>query len=286
MTTRIRSRYVMAGGVRTHYSESGGDGETIVALHGGGAGSSGLAGAGSLMEALPDTLRTIALDSVGGFGLTDPKVPYEYGLQSRVDHLEAFLDALCIDRVTLVGNSQGAWAAVKYALLHPERVQRLILIGSATIATALGVPEEHSPGLQVLRGYDGTREGMKTLLEMLAFNHDKITDELIDIRYETARRPGVMEAYKAAVQSNRKLQTDELLRFQFDLRDSLPLLTTKIPTIFIWGNDDKFALPSVGKQVQERLPNVPFFWVDQAGHQVQTDQPEQTAKIIRDFLNW
>lgn len=276
----------MAGGIRTHYSESGNGDTTLVALHGGGAGSSGLAGAGSLMEALPNNVRTIALDSVGGFGLTDPAAPYQYGLQSRVDHLESFLDALCLDRVSLLGNSQGAWAAVKYALLHPERVHRLILIGSATIATSLGVAEEHSPGLQVLRGYDGTRAGMKTLLEMLVYDHDKITDDLIDVRYETASRAGVMEAYKAAVQSNRKLQTDELLRYQFDLREALPALTNRIPTIFIWGNDDKFALPSVGKQVQERLPNVPFFWVDKAGHQVQTDQPEETAKIIQNFMNW
>ena len=90
----LRSRFVMAGGIRTHYSEVGDNGPLIIALHGGGAGSSGAAGAGPLMQALPDEFRVVALDGVGGYGLTDPAAPSPYGLQSRVDHLEDFVDAL------------------------------------------------------------------------------------------------------------------------------------------------------------------------------------------------
>ena len=141
----LRSRYVMAGTVKTHYSEVGDNGPVVIALHGGGAGSSGAAGAGPLMQAMPETFRILAPDAVGGFGLTDPAAPAPYGLQSRVDHLEDVIDALCLDRISLLGNSQGAWVAARYALLHPEKVEHLVLIGTSTIATALGVPEQHSP---------------------------------------------------------------------------------------------------------------------------------------------
>ena len=99
----------MARGVKTHYTESGGDGPLLIAMHGGGAGSSGAAGIGAFMLLLADTFRVTGLDSVGGFGQTNPAGSVKYSLQSRVDHLAAFADALCLDRFSLIGNSQGAW---------------------------------------------------------------------------------------------------------------------------------------------------------------------------------
>ncbi len=280
----LRSRYVMAGGVKTHYAEVGENGPVVIALHGGGAGSSGAAGAGPLMQAFPSDYRVLAPDAVGGFGLTDPSAPSPYGLQSRVDHLEDFVDALCLDRFALLGNSQGAWVAARYAMLHPEKVEKLVLIGTATISSAMGIPELHSPGMAALRGYDGTREGMRKLLDSLIVAKHKITDELIDLRYDTACRPGVMDAFRAGTKANRLLQTDPILRLQFDMTTALPALAKVIPTILMWGENDEFALPEVGRKLEKLLPEVPFHWIAKAGHQVQTDQPQQTADVIVKFL--
>src|ERR1700753_2459055 len=95
MLHEIRSRYVMANGVRAHYWESGNGGATLIALHGGGAGSSGMAGMGPLLERLGGDARVIAPDSVGGFGLTDPYAPVPYGLMGRGEQLVDFMAALC-----------------------------------------------------------------------------------------------------------------------------------------------------------------------------------------------
>ncbi len=114
-----RSRWVRSNGVRTHYVESGGDGPIIVVLHGGGHGSSGLSGMGLLMQKLAGDIRMVAPDSVGGYGLTDVTAPTPQGLINRVDHTRDFVDALCLDRFTILGNSQGAWAASQYALENP-----------------------------------------------------------------------------------------------------------------------------------------------------------------------
>src|SRR5580658_7674413 len=100
----------MVDGVKTHYTESAGDGPVILGLHGGGHGSSGAAGLGRLFDLLGDRYRVIGLDSIGAYGETDP-VPLREGLQSRVDHAATFLDTLCIEKATLMGNSQGAWCA-------------------------------------------------------------------------------------------------------------------------------------------------------------------------------
>lgn len=284
MLSTVRSRYVMANGVRTHYWESGDDGPAIVALHGGGAGSSGLAGMGPLLERLGSDYRVIAPDSVGGFGKTDVYAPVPLGLMSRVYHLADTLDALCLDKFTLIGNSQGAWAAAQYAILHPERVEKIILISSLTIANSLGIKQPPTEALRALNNYDGTREGMKRILQALIIDPKRITDKLIDERQAAATRPGALEAFAAFGKNSAKLREHPLYALQNDMTKSLPTLTKTIPTIFIWGDADTFALPETGREIAKHVPDAKFHWVGGAGHQVQTDSPDEATKIIRGFL--
>lgn len=284
MPSEVRSRFVMANGVRTHYSESGGDGRVIVALHGGGAGSSGMAGMGPLLERLGTDFRVIAPDSVGGFGLTDPYAPVPYGLMSRVAHTADFIDALCLPKVTLIGNSQGAWAAAQYAILRPDRVEKIILISSLTIANSLKIKQRPTDALKALNDYDGTREGMKRILQALIIDPKRITDQLIDERQAAATRPGALEAFRAFGRNSAILRDNPVYALQNDMNTSLPTLTKAIPTIFIWGDSDTFALPETGREIEKRVPDAKFYWVPGAGHQVQTDKPDEVAKIIRAFL--
>ena len=279
-----RSRFVMTNGFRTHYTESGGDGPVVVALHGGGAGSSGAAGMDALMQRLSPDIRVIAIDSVGGFGLTDVNAPSPHGILSRAEHVGAVADALCLDRFVILGNSQGAWAASRYAISNPDRIQSMILIGTSTVAMAMDIKVEKNAAMLALQGYDGTREGMRKLLQAIVYDKSIITENLIDLRYAAATRPGAMEAFKTAVKGNERLRTDPLMRAIFFLGDSLPAFTKSIPTTFIWGENDEFAIPELGRQIEAKLPDATFEWVAQAGHQVQNDQPEICAKIVENFV--
>lgn len=284
MTMELRSRFVSVNGTMTHYTESGNDGPVIVAAHGGGPGASGEAGMAALMRQIPPEYRVIALDSVGGFGRTDPRAPVPYGLQSRVDHLAGFADAIGLERFTLLGNSQGAWVAARYGVTHPDRLERLVLIGTMTIAMAMGLPEEQTPGMQAFRGYDGSRDAMRRLLEGLVYDPATITDELVELRYASASRPGAMDSFAAASRGTRHLQTDPVLRTQFDMREALPALTAAVPTIVIWGENDSFAPAAMGRKLEPMLPAARFHFVDQAGHQVQNDQPEACADLLARFM--
>lgn len=283
MAETRRSRFVNVNGIKTHYTESGGNGPVIVGMHGGGHGSSGAAGLGRLFELLGDRYRVIGLDSIGGFGETDP-VPLRYGLQSRVDHAAAFLDALCIEKATLLGNSQGAWCVARYAITHPDRVDNVVLLSSLTIGAALGIPLAQTEGMKLLQSYDGTRAGMERLMKGLCARPEVVTDTLVDLRQAAAMRPGAMEAFTASDKSIAAVRTNPLLFSSFDMRESLPLLAKAIPTIFIWGDADIFAPPELGKKLEATLPDIKFHWLHQAGHQAQTDQPEQVAQIVDDLI--
>ncbi|MER7444342.1 alpha/beta fold hydrolase [Micromonospora avicenniae] len=116
-----RIEHVELPGLRMAYRVWGpADGRPLVALHGGGttgATWSGLAGA-------LDGVRTYAPD-LRGSGATDR--PGRYGLELLRDDVLAFLDALALPRVTLLGHSSGAVAAYLLAQAHPERVAALVL---------------------------------------------------------------------------------------------------------------------------------------------------------------
>jgi len=272
----------MAGHVRTHYTEAGSNGPTVIVLHGGGAGSSGEAGFGRMMPFLADRFQVYAPDGVGGFGETDIMAPVPEGMHGRVDQLEDFVDALCLDEFCLSGNSQGAWVAAKYALLHPDRVTKLLLISSATIANAMGITGPETEGMRALRAYDGSRESMRRVLEALIHDKSLITDELIDMRNEAANRPGAAEARDAFLKGSTRLTRDPNLHLKFEMTNTLPRLG--IPTRFAWGENDNFAVPELGRQLEKALPEVPFTWIPKAGHQVQNDQPEAVAKIMTEFF--
>ena len=284
MPATLRSRFVMAGNVKTHYTESGDDGPVIVGLHGGGSGSSGESGMGPLMPGLGEQFRYIAPDSVGGYGLTDVDAPVPYGVQSRVEHLEDFADALCLDRFSIMGNSQGAWVAAKYATLHPDRIEKMILVASGTIVNAMGIVRPPSPGMAAFAAYDGTPDRMRDLLKAIVYNQDKITDALVERRNAAATRPRALEKFKEFGANTGRFQREAPLNVNFGMKESLPALTKVIPTIFVWGENDEFAPPEGGRELEPMLPDVAFHWVPEAGHQAQTDQPEMVTNIIREFM--
>jgi len=240
---------------------------------------------GLLMEKLGDAFRVIAPDSIGGFGLTDPYAPAPHGLFSRVAHTADFIDALCLPKVTILGNSQGAWAAAQYAILNPDRVAKVILVSSLTIAASLGIQQRRTEAHGALNEYDGSREAMRRILEALIIDRDRITDKLIDERQAAATRLGALEAFRNFGRAITMLRTHPLFALHSDMTKTLPALIKTIPTIFIWGDSDTFALPETGREIERRLPDCKFYWVPGAGHQAQTDKPDACAKIIREFLD-
>lgn len=236
------------------------------------------------MTELAGDLRIVAFDSIGGFGETDPFAPAPQGILSRLRHTSDVADALCLDRFALLGHSQGAFTAARYAMEYPERVEKLILVGSLTIAGAMGIEQERTPALKTLASYDGTVGAMRRMLEGFLVDHSRITDELIAQRQASATRPGAMETMARFNRVTTSLAKHPVLGMKMDMRQSLPRLTQSIPTIFIWGEEDPFALPETGRKLEQLLPDVRFHWIPKAGWQAHTDQPAAVAKIVCEFV--
>ena len=99
------------------------------------------------------------------------------------------MDALGIEKAHLVGNSFGGGIALRLATKHPDRVDKMVLMGS------MGVPFEITEGLDNVWGYDGTLEHMKSVMGYFAYDKSLTSGDLAQARFEgsdPARLPGVV----------------------------------------------------------------------------------------------
>ena len=152
---------IRAAGFDTNYHDQG-NGHPVVMIH-----------------ALTEWLTTVTSAPAGT----------RYGLDTWVEHLVGFLDALELDSVDLVGNSFGGGLALAIAASRPERVRKLVLMGS------VGIDFPLTPGLDAVWGYTPSIENMKGLLDVFAHDRKLVNDELAELRYRASTREGVQERF-------------------------------------------------------------------------------------------
>ena len=277
----VLSSFVDVRGVKTHYVEAG-SGDPIVFVHGAGPGAYGWAGWRQTIPVLSKYFRTFAIDTLG-FGLTD-KPTESCSDQDSVDHLLGFLDALCLERVYLCGNSRGAYMCAKLTVDQPQRVKKLLMISSGSLALAMGLERSHAQqgGMRKLEAYDGTPASMREFMEVIVHDHSKITDELIADRVAMAALPGHEKVHKLQGQYRATLKNDPNEWQRFELRHRLPQLT--IPMHMVWGAKDNFAPPEFSDELRTMLPNVTFEMLENSGHQAQNDESDRFNEIALAFF--
>ncbi|HZM71039.1 MAG TPA: alpha/beta fold hydrolase [Candidatus Cryosericum sp.] len=175
---RIENRTASVLGLKIHYLQSG-RGAPVVLLHGTGGSADAWRPA---MSALSRDLRVIAPDQIG-FGASD-KPPIDYTPGTLVDFLGMFLKQLGIDRASLVGHATGARVACLFALAHPDRVDRLVLISGTAYKPNLD--QETLAALNF-----STLAGARRLLELAYFDDKaRVTDALASDLFSKRLRSG------------------------------------------------------------------------------------------------
>ena len=101
------------------------------------------------------------------------------------------MDALGIEKAHLVGNSFGGGIALRLATKHPDRVDKMVLMGS------MGVPFEITEGLDNVWGFQGTLEHMKSVMGYFAYDKSLTSGDLAQARFEGATQPGFQESFSS-----------------------------------------------------------------------------------------
>jgi pimeloyl-ACP methyl ester carboxylesterase len=197
-------------------------------------------------------------------------------IEDVVFHYLEVLDALKLNEFDLVGTCVGGWIAAELAVRHPEKIRKLVLIG----ATGLFVPgapigdvfmmaqAEKGVSYAGLRGLLFSRPDHPKALEFFPDGRGEIEDELR--RYQMLRfasRVGFRPPYF----------------YHRALENRLHRVTA--PTVVVWGENDRMVPLAHGEAYVRALPNGEELKViKQAGHSVQVENPELTAKSILTFL--
>lgn len=269
--TGITSRFVDAGGVRTHYLEAG-EGSPLVLVHGGGAGADSYGNWRDCLPVFARTHRVIAPDMIG-FGRTDKPSPdgYAYDQPGRNRHLQAFLEAMDLGPAALVGNSMGGATAIGVTLAAPDLVSRLVLMGSA----GLPIPEKPSPSLMHNLQYDFTVEGMRRVVAGLTGPDFKPTEEMIQYRYEIVAD----EASKAALAAINAHTRTGTLNYPEEL-----LRTIKHPVLVVNGKDDAVSILPRAYRFIELFDNAWGYIVPHCGHWAMIEQRDDFCQAVLSFL--
>jgi pimeloyl-ACP methyl ester carboxylesterase len=257
-----REQTVTVFGQKLHYLEAGNDGPAVILLHGLGADSTIWA---ANVAALSEKTRVYAIDQIG-FGRSD-KPPLDYRIATFSDFLYGFMQALKIPKATLVGHSLGGWAAMDFAIQHPEMTEKLILVGAAI------KPKSWKNGRAPVNLNPASLSDTRKTLEFLFYDKSTITDQLVQQLFE--RRLRNADAY-TVTRILEGLDDDEL--------PPKRLNQVKAPTLLIWGGEDGLVSVDDGVSLRKSIPNARLEVVSKCGHMPHIEKPAEFNKLVLDFL--
>lgn len=257
----------LPNGVRLRFAEQGrAGGRAVVLLHGY---SDSWASFAHVMPLLPDSLHAIAPDLRGHGGSDRPATGY--AMRDLAADVVALMDARGVTRATVVGHSMGSIVAQQVALLAPDRVEGLVLIGS-------GRSIKHMQGIDEMRG----------ALAEFSGDDAPVSEKFArDFQLSTLYRPIPAGFLDTAVHMSRQLPL-RVWRAVLDGMLSAPepagLAAHGIPTLIVWGDRDAYFLRPEQQALRAMLPRATFREYAATGHAVHWERPVPFARDLAQFV--
>jgi pimeloyl-ACP methyl ester carboxylesterase len=263
---------VQLGDWRLRVRDSGPRGApAVILLHGFGA---SLDTWDAWTEVLAAGHRVVRFD-LPGSGLSEPDPAANYTDARSVELLLALMDHLGLARASLVGHSIGGRIAWTFAALHPERVDKLVLVapdGFASPGFEYGKAPAVPALLQAMR-FVLPKAVLRMNLEPAYANPAFLTDAVTTRYHDLMLAPGARAAMLARVK-------------QAVLVDPVPLLKRiQAPTLLIWGERDAMIPFSNSADYLAAVPNITRVAIPGAGHVVQEEAARASVRAAVDFLD-
>jgi len=253
---------VVVRGHKLAYYEAG-KGSPVILIHGLGADSHHWA---ANIGPLSQSFRVIALDQIG-YGQSD-KPLIRYNAENFTAYLDGFLEALKIPKASLVGNSLGGWVALDFAIRHPHRVEKLVLVDSAGLrpTAALKWPEGGKKTVSPLT--------TQWFFDLMEANKEWATVDLGPNAFERHVQNG--DSYTVA-SSVAEMVTGH------DFEDE-KLGKVRAPTLIIWGRDDLLIPLPMGEELHRGIAGSQLVIIEGTGHIPMVGKPAEFNEAVRKFL--
>jgi pimeloyl-ACP methyl ester carboxylesterase len=276
----VRAARVDVAGCPVHLVETG-SGPPVLHLHG--TNTCALSHF-PLLEAA-GVHRSIAVDRPG-FGLSERRdIPHGEFREYAVRFVDELLDALDLARPVLAGGSMGGLWALWYALAHPDRVRRLVLLGATPLLPGTRAPIPlrlmATPGLgRVLGAVKPSRALIVRMMDSVGeadtiMHHPLLLDSLV----AGARDPQIAAANRAEL---RAVLTS--VGFKRSMRvTAAELAALSVPTLLVWGDRDPVCSVDAARAVADVIPEARLE-VLPAGHVPWLGHPHRVAELVAEFV--
>lgn len=281
--TMFQAIWLDVDGMRIHCLTAGESGTPVVLLHGAGADSASLSW-GKVIGPLSAHYQIFAPDLPGYGQSSRPDI--QYTLDFYVDFVEHLLDALNLEKVSLVGISMGGAIALALTLRASRRVEKLVLVDpygiqDKVVAHRLSYLYVHLPFLDELSWWliGRSRSLVQwTVLAGLIYNPARLSDELVDQVYQAVREPRAGKAYISFQRSE--------LRWS-GLRNNLTSRLHKItvPTLLVYGAKDPAVPLACVQRANALIPNSKLSIMQECRHWPPGEKPEEFTYVVESFLD-
>ncbi|MEH1788644.1 MAG: alpha/beta hydrolase [Nostoc sp.] len=273
----LQDQYIQVASDNIRYWCLGNKGSTLILLHGG----------GNCIEYWQDNIlalaahhRVYAFDMVGA-GRSDKPASHDYFIGSGAEVLRAFMDALSIEKATVIGSSAGGAIALKLALTYPERLNKLVLVSSVGMSRKL--PTLFRLALMPGLGEFLTRPSRKSavmLTKQTMYNPTTVRPEYVELLYEMSILPG---AHKAKLEALR--QNADLCGWKAELINPIVNNLSKItkPTLIIWGKQDRIVPVESAYIAAQKIPNACLHIFDGCGHWASIEKAQEFNQLVLEF---
>ena len=266
-------RFVDAGGIRTRALIAG-EGEPVVFLHGV---SGHLEAYIPTIAAHAEHFQVHAIDMLG-HGYTE-KPAGAYTIGSYADHVIAYLDAMGIERAHISGLSLGGWVSAHLAGAHPDR------FASATLTCSAGSPAMAEPKIsELIRKMtsdaitNDDRSLTRNRMEMLFAQSDRVTEEIVDIRYGVYHQPDL----RAALEGILALTELDLYKTWMLTPERLGRIECEV--LVVWSEEDVLSAVQGAATFVEHIPHNKLVVFGDCGHWPPFERPDLFSRYSIAFL--
>ncbi|WP_407666449.1 alpha/beta fold hydrolase [Mycobacterium pinniadriaticum] len=261
------------------YHEAG-DGPVLLLLHGSGPGVTGWRNFRGNLGFFAQHYRCLVLE-FPGFGVSD-----DFGGHPMLDAqiaVPAFVDALELDRVDVIGNSMGGGVGINFAINFSDRIGKLVTIGGIGTNIFSSGPSE---GIRLLQEFteDPTRQRLVDWLNSMVYDPALVTEQLIEERWELATDPETLASArrmygKAAFAAMTKMMRNADFPLPWAIMHKV-----KAPTLLTWGRDDRVSPLDMALIPMRTIENAELHVFPNCGHWVMIEAKEAFESTVMAFL--
>ncbi len=261
---KIEERFLDLTHGRTRILAAG-TGYPTILVHGAGF----LASADSwlgVIRPLAEKLHVISIDALN-FGKGDI-FDQEFSFAYMVDHIREVIDALGFEKVNFVGHSMGGWLGTLIGYESPQRINKLVLVaaGGTQARPLTSMVDWKPPSEEDIKKNAG--RGMSDE------DHDRTVQAYIEKRGKADHVEGFGKVMKHMTNAETRVRYNTMRRLKW-----IP-----VPTLVIWGSEDKTNDVSMGHELEDGIPNAKLIVYDGVGHGVPQEAPDKFTADVLGFL--